>query len=196
MATKRKTHASVFSLNDYNSGDGMVTTVWGPAIWHFLHTVSFNYPVNPTQQQKKQYMSFVYSLQNILPCGKCRENLKTNMSKLPLKIEHMKSRATFSKYIYLLHEHVNKMLGKTSGLTYRDVRERYEHFRSRCTLANSTKSAALVAPISLKNKTKRRRENGCTEPLYGEKAKCVLNIVPEKTKCESLIIDGGTKKRI
>jgi hypothetical protein len=35
--------------------------------------------------------------------------------------------------VYKLHETVNKMLKKKSGLTYCDVRERYEHFRSRCT---------------------------------------------------------------
>ena len=45
----------------------------------------------------------------------------------------MKNRTTFSKYVYNLHEHINKMLGKKSGLRYNDVRERYEHFRSRCT---------------------------------------------------------------
>ena len=45
----------------------------------------------------------------------------------------MKNRFTFSKFIYDLHENINTMLGKTSGLTYSMVRERYEHFRSRCT---------------------------------------------------------------
>jgi MoxR-like ATPase len=45
----------------------------------------------------------------------------------------MASRETFSRYVYELHETVNKMLHKKSKLTYCDVRERYEHFRSRCT---------------------------------------------------------------
>ena len=35
----------VFNSNDFNSGDGMLTSVWGP-MWHTLHAVSFNYPVN------------------------------------------------------------------------------------------------------------------------------------------------------
>jgi len=48
-------------------------------------------------------------------------------------MKHMESRATFSRYIYDLHEVINKMLKKRSGLSYDDVRERYEHFRSRCT---------------------------------------------------------------
>ena len=45
----------VFSEKDYNSNDGMVTNVWGPSLWHVLHTISFNYPVNPTEEQKQQY---------------------------------------------------------------------------------------------------------------------------------------------
>ncbi len=42
---------SVFTENDFNSGDGMLTSVWGPALWHSLHTMSFNYPVNPSDEQ-------------------------------------------------------------------------------------------------------------------------------------------------
>ena len=38
------------------------------------------------------------------------------------------------------------------------------------------------------NKTK--KEKGCTEPLYGKKAKCVLNIVPQEQKGKTLNIDN------
>ena len=34
-----------------------------------------------------------------------------------------------------------------------------------------------------------KKEKGCTEPLYGKKAKCVLNIVPQSRKVKSLNID-------
>jgi hypothetical protein len=36
---KRKTTKKrpVYSLNDYKSGDGMLTSVWGPSMWHTLH---------------------------------------------------------------------------------------------------------------------------------------------------------------
>ena len=42
-----------YNSDDYNSGDGMLTSVWGPSLWHYLHTISFNYPVTPTQEQKQ-----------------------------------------------------------------------------------------------------------------------------------------------
>ena len=68
----------VYDENDYYSNDGMLTTVWGPSMWHYLHTMSFNYPVSPTASDKKHYMGFIYNLRNVLPCGKCRKNLKNN----------------------------------------------------------------------------------------------------------------------
>lgn len=180
--TKLLETAPVYSQEDYNSNDGMLTTIWGPGMWHYLHTMSFNYPVHPTEQDKKHYRDFVLSLQYVLPCGKCRKNLVKNFKRLPLKMEDMNSRATFSKYVYDLHEVVNKMLCKKSILTYEDVRERYEHFRSRCT-ANASRRRKTI-----KNKRKNDHK-GCTEPIYGEKAKCILRIVPQTEKCETLVVD-------
>lgn len=170
-----------YSIADYNSNDGMLTTIWGPGMWHYLHTMSFNYPANPTPEDKKHYRDFILQLQYVLPCGKCRKNLKRNFTKLPLTRDIMKSRETFSKYIYRLHELVNDILHKKSGLSYDMVRERYEHFRARCAI-----------PLSLKTQiteVKPSSEKGCTEPLYGEKSKCVLKIVPVNTKCKTLEID-------
>lgn len=177
---KHKTckNKSVYTSDDYNSNDGMLTTVWGPGVWHTLHTMSFNYPVEPTDDDKRNYRNFVLNLKYVLPCGKCRKNLRKNFKKLPLDMKHMASRDSFSRYIYRLHELINKMLNKTSGLTYEVVRERYEHFRSRCT-------------IELKPKL----EKGCVNPLYGEKSKCVLKIVPQQEKCESFEIDDKCVKR-
>lgn len=167
----RKTK-KVYSKEDYNSGDGMLTSVWGPSMWHFLHTMSFNYPVNPTEKDKKNYKNFILSLQNILPCKYCRMNLKNNLSQFPITQENMKNRENFSKYIFNLHETVNKMLKKKSNLTYDEVRERYEHFRSRCT-EEKPRIFDFVSPA---------KEKGCTEPLYGKKSKCIIKIVPQERK--------------
>ena len=185
---QRPTMEQVYSENEYNSNDGMLTSVWGPGMWHYLHTMSFNYPVKPTDDDKRHYKDFMLNLKNVLPCGKCRANLRKNFKRLPLTMKHMKSRDTFSRYVYDLHELVNKMLNKSSGLSYADVRERYEHFRARC-----------AQPLSkVKSKTCKNAktiENGCTEPLYGEKSKCVLKIIPHDEKCETLQIDSKCIKR-
>jgi hypothetical protein len=183
---KTKKHRT-FVKKDFYSGDGFLTTIWGPVQWHMLHTISFNYPVKPTAEQKKQYRDYILSLQNVLPCGACRKNLKTNLKQMPLTMNHMASRDTFSRYIYNLHELVNKMLKKTSNLSYCDVRERYEHFRSRCT-DNKPQVYPNFVKIDKKDKDK-EKEKGCTEPLYGKKARCILNIVPQEEKGQSIQID-------
>ena len=173
----------IFKKNEYSSGDGMLTTVWGPSMWHFLHTMSFNYPVNPTEADKEHYREFVINLQYVLPCKYCRQNLTNNLKVLPLNKCDMKNRETFSRYVYKLHELVNKLLKKKSGLSYCDVRERYEHFRSRCT---DEKPKIFDLKKTLKNK---KKEKGCTEPLYGKKAKCIIKIVPQEEKGNTMQID-------
>ena len=199
-----------FRRRDYASGDGMLTSVWGPGMWHFLHTMSFNYPVAPTPQQKHQYRDFILSLQHILPCKYCRINLRNNFKTFPLNFCHMKNRDTFSRYVYRLHEIVNKMLGKTSKLSYCDVRERYEHFRSRCTVAESkpaeSKDNYKLFNFKVFNKTEKNnngkeegkhvgKEKGCTEPLYGTNSKCIIKIVPQDEKQPTFTMDEKCVKK-
>jgi len=187
--TPRSKSSKVYTRKHYQSNDGMLTTVWGPSTWHLLHTMSFNYPMYPTCQEKKYYRDFILNLENVLPCGKCRQNLKKNFKRLPLTMNHMESRITFSKYVYKLHEIVNKMLHKKSGLSYQDVRERYEHFRARCALGSESKEK--------EKKDQKKKEDGCVEPIYGEKSKCVLKIIPQTEKCDTFQMDEKCiKKRI
>jgi len=188
--TKKK---KIFKKNDFYSGDGMLTAVWGPSMWHYLHTMSFNYPVNPTSEEKTQYRDFIISLQYTLPCKYCRLNLKKNFKSFPLRSEDMKNRDSFSRYVYKLHELVNKMLNKKSGLSYCDVRERYEHFRARCI----SEKPKLFDIKTYKNTTLKNKKGhkGCTEPLYGKKSKCVIKIVPQEEKCKTIQIDKKCMKK-
>jgi hypothetical protein len=84
------------------------------------------------------------------------------------------------------------MLGKNSGLSYCDVRERYEHFRSRC-----TQDAPKVFDFKkfYKGKNRDAKEKGCTEPLYGKKAKCVISIVPQEVKVPTFSVDDQCIKK-
>lgn len=178
IKNKKNKSNNKYTRKQYNSKDGMMTAIWGPSLWHALHSISFNYPVKPTIKDKKNYRNFILQLKYILPCGKCRENFRNNLKRLPLKIENMKSRATFSRYIYNLHEVINEMLNKKSNLTYNEVRDRYEFFRARC---KDNKS--------LKNNVLTMKEIGCTEPFKGKKSKCILRLVPEDKKCDSFEVD-------
>jgi hypothetical protein len=189
--TQTRKNNRIFKKGDFHSGDGFLTSVWGPALWHSLHTMSFNYPVNPTKEDQRNYKNFILLLQHVLPCKFCRQNLKTNLKQMPLTMEQMKSRETFSRYIYELHELVNKMLKKKSNLSYCDVRERYEHFRSRCT----EEKPIIFKYTKLQTKKNKNKEKGCTEPLYGKKSKCIIKIVPQDDKGQSMQIDKKCIKK-
>lgn len=191
---RNKKTKKVYSKKDFSSGDGMLTSVWGPSLWHYLHTMSFNYPNKPTSDDKKHYKNFILSLRHVLPCKYCRINLKKNLKELPLTQKDLKNRANFSLWVYKLHEHINKMLGKKSGLSYSEVRERYEHFRARCTI--DINDAKKIVKVVKQNKTrKRKREKGCVEPLYGKKSKCVIKIVPKDKKVPTFQMDKTCKKK-
>ena len=188
---KNKTRKKIYSKKDFKSKDGMLTSVWGPSLWHYLHTMSFNYPVNPTNVQKKYYKQFIMSLKYVLPCKYCRMNLRKNLKAVPMTDTVLKNRDNFSKWMYDLHEHINTMLKKKSGLSYEDVRELYEHFRARC---SETSVDKIVEELK---KIKNKKEKGCETPLYGHKAKCVIKIVPKENKEETFQMDKACiKKRV
>jgi len=199
----------VFRKKDFENENGMLTSVWGPSLWHVLHCISFNYPINPTKEDKKNYANFIYSLQDVLPCRYCRINLPKNMKKLKFSYKIFRNRNTLSKWIYNLHREVNRMLGKKTLLTYCQVRERYEHFRARCSDKQTTKKQTTKKQTTKKQTTKKQttkkqttkkqtggnREKGCTNSIYGIKSKCVLSIIPHDKKKQTFTMDPKCRKK-
>jgi hypothetical protein len=191
MKTRRKNKKvrnktkKTYRKKDYQSSEGMLTNIWGPSLWHTLHTISFNYPIKPTKDQKKHYKNFIINLKYVLPCKYCRINLQKNLKIHPLRHCDLKNRDKFSRWIYGLHEYVNKMLGKKSGLSFCEIRDRYENFRSNCT---KKEVKTKIIKIKSNNKT-RKKEKGCTEPFYGKKAKLCLKIVPQTNRMKTFYMD-------
>lgn len=168
---------NTFSDKDYDSSDGMNVNFWGKILWTFLHTISFNYPVSPTEEDKDHYHDFLMSLKYVIPCKACRENYKKNLELVGYSRECLRDRKSFSMFIYMLHNCVNNMLGKKCPLTYAQVRDRYELFRARC--INNV-------PLVSKHEGK---ELGCDIPLFGVKSKSVISVVPIDLKCNVFNID-------
>ena len=188
--TSKNDKKKVYNDKDFKSKDGMLTSVWGPSLWHYLHTMSFNYPVEPTETDKKYYKQFVLSLKYVLPCKYCRMNLRGNLKAVPLTDTVLKNRANFSRWMYDLHEHINTMLKKKSGLSFEEVRERYEHFRARCSETSVNKIMDELKKIN-----KNKKEKGCETPLYGHKSKCIIKIVPTETKEQTFQMDNACIKQ-
>ena len=177
---EESTATSIFSEQDYSSGEGFQTPTWGPAAWHMLHTTSFNYPVHPTREQKEHYAQWLLLWGKTLPCKYCRDNFVNNLHTAGFSNRVFESRASFSRFVYDLHECVNTMLGKpASGLSYEKVRDRYELLRARC--------------LTEQQKERQRaqmRELGCTEANPGvPKSRCVLRIVPREDDVKTFGVD-------
>jgi len=63
---------------------GFLPKIWGPSAWKFIHTIALSYPDNPTPFDKENYKAFFFSLQNVVPCGKCREHYAKNIKDIKI----------------------------------------------------------------------------------------------------------------
>src|SRR5579885_2051328 len=126
---------------------GLITAVWGPAIWDSSFFIAFDYPLNPNDEEKENYFNHFSNLGNVLPCKFCRQSylefLKTTN---PLTINDMESRHTLIKWLFEMRKTINKKLGVDYGTTLADVYERFEPARSSCGPADK-KAQGCISPI-------------------------------------------------
>ena len=105
----------------------MDTRFWGPSGWRLLHLITFAYE---PQKQKEAVKTLFEVLPYVLPCKFCRYSLTEYMEKEPLG-PALKTRSSLTKWLYLIHNHVNQKL-RGQGLTsdtdppFTDVQKIYE----------------------------------------------------------------------
>lgn len=157
-----------------NINNGMMTRVWGPPGWFFLHCVTFGYPVDPAKFDNEKelepgttaelYRNFFISVGGVLPCKYCRESYKEFVKELPPDVTN---RDTLVKWFWEIHNKVNnKLEDKYGDASLEDVKTRYERYRAKC----ATKQVA----------------RGCSVPLSGKKM-C--------TKIKTMYCDDNAVKR-
>jgi hypothetical protein len=102
----------------------MNQNIWGPPFWLTLHTISFNYPLKPTQQDKINYKIFYTSFQNAIPCSICKKNYIRHLKEHPID-NYLSSRRKLSEWVIDMHNMVNGETGKKI-LSYDVVVKKYE----------------------------------------------------------------------
>ncbi len=134
------------------SNNGLITKIWGPGGWTFMHSITFGYPISPNEEQKKQYKQFFISVGDVLPCSYCRDSYKKFIStgKTALTDDVMENRESLTKWLYHLHEVVNRKLDVDYGVSYDDVCQRYESFRAICESPNDTQAIGCLMPLDKK----------------------------------------------
>ena len=106
----------------------MDPNIWGPGAWTLLHSVTFNYPEKPTQQDKNEYSDFFYALANVLPCGICQDHLKKHLNNIPIKF-YLESKETLTKWLFEIHNLVNQDTKKKT-ITYKHFKKIYKNIYS------------------------------------------------------------------
>ena len=99
-------------------------TIWGPYLWKFMHYLTLAYPDKPTEDDKNNLFNFFDSVKEIIPCEKCRYNFKKHLDLSPLTEEILEDNVEVVKWLYNIHNNVNKSLDKPN-LSYEDFIKEY-----------------------------------------------------------------------
>ena len=102
----------------------MNQNIWGPHFWITLHTITFDYPLNPSSIDKINYANFINSIQYVLPCKICRKNFCRKLKESPIK-NYLNTRKNFVYWMIDCHNKVNSETGKRY-YSYEEVIKLYE----------------------------------------------------------------------
>lgn len=138
-------------LTDDNANNGLISKIWGPGLWIGMHSITFGYPVKPSDEQKQKYRQFFTLIGDVLPCRYCRESYTSFITEGNVKITDkvFENRDSITKWLYDLHEEVNKKLGVDYRITYDDVVSKYESFRAKC--KKDAEIKGCVMPLDAKS---------------------------------------------
>lgn len=89
----------------------MLPSIWGPHLWYIMHIISFEYPLQPSEYDKRIYHDFYTSLKDVIPCQDCKKHYREFITRYPIS-PHLDSRASLIKWVIQVHNFVNKSLGK------------------------------------------------------------------------------------
>jgi hypothetical protein len=139
--------------DDPDSGNGLITSIWGPPTWEAFHSISFGYPIRPTEEQKQDYLDFYKLFGKVLPCVHCRRSYLEFIvtGDTILDINAMESRETLTKWAMRLHNAVNNKLGIDYGDTYEELCYKYESYRAHC--SGKKKEKGCFMPLDQKAKS-------------------------------------------
>ena len=163
-----------------NKIEGMMTKVWGPAGWLFLHSITFGYPEVIDERnddhvhRRKSMNNFFENISGVLPCCLCRQSFTEFIQKFPIG-PHLNKRVDLVRWLYKMHNLVNNKLGvpKCDIPSFKDFVLFYEEFRAGC------------HPTTEKEKLDRKNK-GCNHAKKGYRRKrCVMTIVDnDKITCD------------
>ncbi len=89
----------------------MHSNIWGPYCWHIMHVLTYNYPENPSEQDKNIIKDFFTSLRYIIPCTVCRMHYNKKITKSPIT-QVYSNKQKLIKWCIDMHNEVNRVFNK------------------------------------------------------------------------------------
>lgn len=112
----------------------MQSDKWGSHAWEFLHTVTFDYPEEPSPIDKQHFYNLFSNLQYTLPCVHCRNSYKVFFKHINID-DYLDSRYGLVFWLYIIHNLVNIKLDKPTAI-FSEVVKKYQDLRARCGKVN------------------------------------------------------------
>ena len=140
---------------------GMMTKVWGPGCWLFLHCMVTGYPDKIDKKNKehvtrrKHIIQFFKQLPYVLPCKYCRESFIKFGKELPVE-KYADSNKDLCLWLYKMHCKVNKKLGIKTQPSFKQVCSKFNKFKAVCN----------------------KRKKGCLANAKAQSKKCKVIIEP------------------
>lgn len=98
--------------------------VWGPGTWLLIHSITLNYSIKPTSNDKQNVFAFFNNLAHVLPCNACREHYSRYLATQDIT-ESLSSRDRLVQYFFDFHNSVNIRNGKTP-FTFNEFLSKYQ----------------------------------------------------------------------
>jgi hypothetical protein len=101
---------------------------WGPQFWATLEFLAFNYPQDPSNQDKQNMKTLYSLLPELLPCSSCQTHFAQLLKDFPIQLDN---RDTLTRWLVEAHNRVNDRL-KKPRVAYEVVADKYQQMRGTC----------------------------------------------------------------
>ena len=107
---------------------GLDATVWGPHLWHVLHTVAMCYPHRPITVTKKKYYEFIHNLPMIIPIEQMATHFSQLLDEYPVT-PYLDTRDSFIRWMHFIHNKINEKLEKPKISLSKFYEKYYEEYK-------------------------------------------------------------------
>uniref|UniRef100_A0A6C0L0S3 thiol oxidase n=1 Tax=viral metagenome TaxID=1070528 RepID=A0A6C0L0S3_9ZZZZ len=110
----------------------MKKAVWGPIVWKTLHCITLKVKDEEFINEREQIIQIITSICSNLPCPQCSSHSMGIIRRYKLSL--VKTKTDLIKFVYMMHNHVNKRLNK-KNYTFQDI-EHYNNYNIKTVLSN------------------------------------------------------------